>query len=84
LNKPHKTGNAQTTKHLSITFHSFGDDALLIIGIAILISVIYAMFIASVLMVTSIIGKTVKESQSYSTPIMMLVTIPALTTTNWH
>ena len=61
---------------------SFGNDAPLIIGIAILISVIYAMFIASVLMVTSIIGKTVKESQSYSTPIMMLVTIPALTTSN--
>ncbi|WP_191559740.1 ABC transporter permease [Metabacillus idriensis] len=61
---------------------SFGDEAPLIIGIAILISVIYAMFIASVLMVTSIIGKTVKESQSYSTPIMMLVTIPAFTTTN--
>ncbi|WP_203289472.1 ABC transporter permease [Metabacillus sp. cB07] len=61
---------------------SFGSDAPIIIGIALLISVVYAMFMASVLMLTSIIGKTVKESQSYSSPVLMIGTIPALTTTS--
>ncbi|MGX1195403.1 ABC transporter permease [Metabacillus sp. SLBN-84] len=61
---------------------SFGSDAPIIIGMALLISVIYAMFMASVLMLTSIIGKTVKESQSYSSPVLMIGTIPALTTTS--
>ena len=40
------------------------------------------MFVASLLMFTSIIGKTVKESQSYSAPIMMLATIPTLILSN--
>ncbi len=57
---------------------SFGDDMGLIIGIAVVISIIYAMFIASLLMLTSIIGKTIKESQSYSTPIMMLAMFPVM------
>ncbi|MGD6796105.1 ABC transporter permease [Metabacillus indicus] len=61
---------------------SFGSDAPIIIGMALLISVVYAMFMASVLMLTSIIGKTVKESQSYSSPVLMIGTIPALTTTS--
>ncbi|WP_407269769.1 ABC transporter permease [Radiobacillus sp. PE A8.2] len=55
---------------------SFGDNALLIVGVALLVSVMYAMFVASMLMLTSIIGKTVKEAQSYSTPIMMLAMFP--------
>ncbi len=57
---------------------SFGDHASIIIGLAVLISIIYAMFNASLLMITSIIGKTVKESQSYSTPIMMLAVFPTM------
>jgi len=57
---------------------TFGDNAGLIVGLAVLISVIYAMFNASLLMITSIIGKTVKESQSYSTPVMMLAMFPTL------
>ncbi|MDX8289298.1 ABC transporter permease [Metabacillus indicus] len=61
---------------------SFGSDAPIIIGMALLISVVYAMFMASVLMLTSIVGKTVKESQSYSSPVLMIGTIPALTTTS--
>jgi sodium transport system permease protein len=57
---------------------SFEEDTYLIVGLAILISVIYAMFIASILMLTSIIGKTIKEAQSYSTPIMMLAMFPTM------
>lgn len=57
---------------------SFGDNAALIIGLAVFISIIYAMFNASLLMITSIIGKTVKESQSYSTPVMMLAMFPSM------
>lgn len=59
---------------------SFGDNAYLVISLAILVSIIYAMFIASLLMVTSIIGKTIKESQSYSTPILMVAVFPTLFT----
>lgn len=61
---------------------SFGSEAPIIIGMALLVSVVYAMFMASVLMLTSIVGKTVKESQSYSSPVLMIGTIPALTTTS--
>ncbi|WP_282034418.1 ABC transporter permease [Metabacillus indicus] len=61
---------------------SFGSNAPIIISMALLISVVYAMFMASVLMLTSIVGKTVKESQSYSSPVLMIGTIPALTTTS--
>ncbi|WP_394232184.1 ABC transporter permease [Niallia oryzisoli] len=57
---------------------SFGDNAAIIISLAIIISIIYAMFTASLLMLTSIIGKTVKESQSYSSPIMMLAVFPTM------
>ncbi|MEH7526212.1 ABC transporter permease [Bacillus sp. JJ1503] len=57
---------------------TFGENAGIIIGLAILTSIIYAMFNASILMITSIIGKTVKESQSYSTPVMMLAIIPTM------
>lgn len=57
---------------------SFGDNTYLIIGLAVLISIIYSMFNASLLMLTSIIGKTVKESQSYSSPIMMLGVFPTM------
>lgn len=57
---------------------SLGDNANIIIGLAVLVSIIFAMFNASLLMLTSIIGKTVKESQSYSTPVMMLVIFPTM------
>lgn len=46
--------------------------------LSVLVSIIYAMFTASLLMLTSIIGKTVKESQSYSTPVMMLAMFPTM------
>ncbi|MBL4951684.1 ABC transporter permease [Neobacillus sp. YIM B02564] len=57
---------------------SLGDKAVLIVIIAVLVSIVYAMFTASLLMVTSILGKTIKESQSYSTPVMMLAVFPAM------
>lgn len=44
--------------------------------VAVIISVIYSMFTASILMVTSILGKTVKEAGSYSSPIMMISMFP--------
>ncbi|MFZ7943422.1 ABC transporter permease [Neobacillus sp. 19] len=56
---------------------SLGDNAGVIITLAVLVS-IYAMFTASLLMLTSVIGKTVKEAQSYSTPVMMLSMFPAM------
>ncbi|MGM0836412.1 MAG: ABC transporter permease [Bacillota bacterium] len=57
---------------------SLGDNVYPVVGFAILVSIIYAMFVATLLMVTSIIGKTVKESQSYSTPIMMVAMFPLM------
>jgi len=57
---------------------SFGDNAAVIIALAVLVAIVYAMFTASLLMLTSILGKTVKESQSYSTPVMMLAMFPTM------
>ncbi|WP_026672648.1 ABC transporter permease [Alkalihalobacterium bogoriense] len=57
---------------------SFDGNAGLIISFAIFLSIVYAMFIASLLMLTSILGKTVKESQSYSSPIMMVTVFPVM------
>lgn len=59
---------------------SFGENVAVIVALALLISVVYAMFTASILMLTSIIGKTVKEAQSYSTPVMMAAMFPAIIT----
>ncbi len=59
---------------------TLGENPVLIVGLAILISIVYAMFTASVLMLTSIIGKTVKEAQSYSSPVMMVAMFPAIIT----
>lgn len=57
---------------------SFDDNVFRIIGLSILVAIVYAMFTASILMLTSIIGKTIKESQSYSTPVMMLAMFPLM------
>jgi sodium transport system permease protein len=65
------------TKNLKKAF-SFHEHTPIIITLAIVITIIYAMFIASLLMMTSIIGKTVKEAQSYSTPVMMLAMFPSM------
>ncbi|WP_449539022.1 ABC transporter permease [Ferdinandcohnia sp. Marseille-Q9671] len=65
------------TTHLKEAM-TFGDDALLVIGIAVVLSILYAAFNASILMVTSLIGKTIKEAQSYSAPVMMIAMFPAM------
>lgn len=57
---------------------NFGDQLPLIIGLALLVATIYSLFNAGILMLTSILGKTIKESQSYSTPIMMLSVFPVM------
>ncbi|MCC3357959.1 ABC transporter permease [Bacillus sp. REN16] len=57
---------------------SFGDDAFLIIGLAILLSIIYAAFTSSLIMITSIAAKTIKEAGSYSSPVMMIAMFPAM------
>lgn len=57
---------------------SFGENMYWILGAAIFISIVYAMFIAALLMITSLMGKTIKESQSYSTPVMMIAMFPAM------
>lgn len=50
--------------------------------LAIVLTIVYSMFIASLLMLTSIIGKTIKESQSYSAPIMMVTILPLMFMSN--
>lgn len=55
-----------------------GDEPVLVIGAGVLVSILYAMFIASLHMLTSIIGKTVKEAQSYSTPVMLVTMFPIM------
>lgn len=57
---------------------SFGENAYLVVGFALLVSIVYAMFIATLLMITSIMAKTVKESQSYGTPILMVAVFPIM------
>ena len=71
---------------------SFGDNVYTIIGAGLLISLVYAMFVASILLLTSVIAKTIKEAQSYSTPVMMMIIFPTLILSNigvnemetWH
>lgn len=68
------------TEHLKKAV-SFGDNMPIIISVCVLVIIVYAMFSASLLMLTSIIGKTVKEAQSYSSPIMMIAVFPVMITT---
>ncbi|MCD7034209.1 ABC transporter permease [Metabacillus sp. GX 13764] len=57
---------------------SFGDHTLLIVLLGILIAIVYSMFNASLLMLASIAGKSIKEAQSYSTPVMMVSVFPVM------
>ena len=57
---------------------SLGDNAALVVQGFVFITIIYGMLNAPLLMVTSIMGKTVKEAQSYSTPIMMVAIFPVM------
>ncbi|MDE5053760.1 ABC transporter permease [Niallia taxi] len=59
-----------------------GDNFGLSVILALVLTIVYSMFIASLLMLTSIIGKTIKESQSYSAPIMMVTILPLMFMSN--
>ncbi|MCF3943572.1 ABC transporter permease [Oceanobacillus sp. APA_J-2(6-2)] len=65
------------TEHLKAAI-SFGDNMVAIIGMGALVTLVYSFFVGALLMITSIVGKTVKEAQSYSTPIMMVIIFPAM------
>lgn len=53
-------------------------NAWLISAVALLVIISFSAFMASALLLTSIFGKTVKEAQSYGTPIIMIGILPAL------
>lgn len=57
---------------------SFDENTVPVLVFALLISVVYAMFTASILMLTSLIGKTIKEANSYSSPVMMVSMFPMM------
>lgn len=57
---------------------NFGDNAWVIILTSFLVVISYAALLASALMLTSISAKTIKEAQSYSTPVTMIVIFPAM------
>ncbi|HLT56903.1 MAG TPA: ABC transporter permease subunit [Bacillota bacterium] len=65
------------TEHLKAAVN-FNGNAIAVIGLAIVISIIYAMVCASILMITSIVAKTVKEAGSYSAPVMMIAIFPMM------
>lgn len=65
------------TEHLKAAV-SLGDQMIPVFAVGILITIVYALFVGAILMITSIIGKTVKEANSYSTPVVMLAVFPAL------
>ncbi|MBS2967931.1 ABC transporter permease [Metabacillus sp. KIGAM252] len=60
----------------------FGDHVWIFIGITLITSVMFALFMSSVQMLASLISKSVKEAQSYQTPIMMLPILPIFTLTS--
>ncbi len=57
---------------------NFGDNAWVIALTAFLVVISYAALLASALMITSISAKTIKEAQSYSTPITMFAILPSM------
>ena len=65
------------TEHLLSAFQET-ENMFLIFAMIALIAIAYAVFSAAILMLTSIAAKTVKESQSYSTPVMMIAIVPAM------
>lgn len=67
------------TEHLLSAFQET-ENMFLIFAMIALIAIAYAVFSAAILMLTSIAAKTVKESQSYSTPVMMIAIVPAMLT----
>ena len=57
---------------------NLGDDTWVIVLTAFLVVISYAALLASALMITSISAKTIKEAQSYSTPVTMIAILPAM------
>ena len=57
---------------------NIGDNAWIIASTALLVIISYAALLASALMITSISAKTIKEAQSYSTPVTMITILPAM------
>ncbi|MGD6942722.1 ABC transporter permease [Cytobacillus gottheilii] len=57
---------------------SFGSNALPIALVSVPVIISYSAILASALMVTSIFAKTIKEAQTYSTPITMLTLLPSM------
>ena len=55
-----------------------GSDLWIVIPVALVISILFSLFIGALQMSASIISKTVKESQNYLSPITMLVILPSL------
>ncbi len=60
----------------------FKDNFLLVVTLSLVLTIVYSMFVASLLMLTSIVGKSIKESQSYSAPIMMVTILPLMLMSN--
>lgn len=65
------------TEHLKASI-SFGDNTVAVILAILAVTAVFSFFVGAILMITSIIGKTVKEAQSYSTPIIMIIVFPAM------
>lgn len=57
---------------------SLGEKTYMVIAITTVVAILYATVCASFLMLTSILAKTTKEAQTYSTPILLLVIVPAM------
>ncbi|MCA1055713.1 ABC transporter permease [Rossellomorea aquimaris] len=57
---------------------SFGENLYPIAGLSLMVILVYAVFNSSIMMITSIMGKTVKEAQSYYTPVSMLAMFPGM------
>ncbi|MTH55500.1 ABC transporter permease subunit [Bacillus mangrovi] len=81
---------AVTVVILEITFMTtelknalqFGDQTGMVIGIILLSSLVFAMLMSALQMLASLISKSVKEAQSYQTPIMMLPILPVFALTS--
>lgn len=56
----------------------FGDDFTIIALVCCITIISYSTLVAALLLLASLLAKTIKESQSYISPLMMLTMIPAM------
>ena len=56
----------------------FGDDFMIIALVCCIAIISYSTLVAALLLLASLLAKTIKESQSYISPLMMLTMIPAM------